>query len=521
MPTTVTAAAGASKAASGNAAHVKAAFAEAGLSQDAIDHILAQYPFYLRWDVEQKLLPAMQPKQQKLGAEFPSEFRRFPKMLLTSTEVMVKARTARKAVKAKAAIGNASSVKAAFAEAGLSQHAIDHILTQYPTYLRWDVGQKLLPAMQHWQQELDDQFIFEFERTPPLLHRAPEEEQLKDQYLVSIGIRSPQKLRKRNPALLKQSLSTMQSKVAFLQQCGFTQAQVTSLVEQHPDILSRPSERVEELLRVVGDMFGCSQDIDVLCDVMLSCKHIGFFCTSPTALRNNLTYFCTCIGPKDKQKQRAWKHGVFTSSPAELDIRLDSIAAQLDATLDEAKGLVRRVPEIVNLLPATVALHVRQLLGLEFSLGQVKSMCLRQPVLLKYNYKSDVHIAKWAFLTLVLQLSHDAFVAKPHLLMSSLPNRMGPRWEYLQQLKLHGVIAFAGAHEVVNSLVYMTDSKFRAAHTRPQMHVYDEHFQKQWQQRWDLLLVDQQLSFQDIADNPALLHISLKDTYDPTGLLYC
>lgn len=115
------------------------------------------------------------------------------------------------------------------------------------------------------------------------------------------------------------------------------------------------------------------------------------------------------------------------------------------------------------------------------------------------------------FLTRVLRLNHDAIAARPHLLMSSLPKRMGPRWEYLLQLKLHGVIAFTYAHDIVNSLVFKTDSQFRAAYTAANLRVYDEQFQEQWQQRWGFLFVDLQLSVQCIADNPALLRISLKD----------
>ena len=60
----------------------------------------------------------------------------------------------------------------------------------------------------------------------------------------------------------------------------------------------------------------------------------------------------------------------------------------------------------------------------------------------------------------------------------------------------------------------MNDAKFRATYARPQLLVYDEHFQKEWQQRWDFLLVDQQLSIQDIADNPELLRISLRQAKD-------
>ena len=431
----------------------------------------------------------------------------------TPTEVTAAANDA-----SKAASGNAPRVKAAFAKTGLSQDAIGHILTQYPHYLRWDVEQKLLPAMQCWQKELDDQFVSEFERIPTLLHRPPEEdppehppEQLKDQYLVSIGIRSLNTLRRRYPKVYRQPLSSLQRRVAFLQQCGFTRSQTLSLIEQHSDILSRPSEHVDELLRVIGDMFGCA-DREMLCNIMLRCRCIGVFQVSPATLHHKFTYFCTCIGVDDKEMQRAWKYGVFKNSPAELDIRLDSIAAHLNSNLDEAKAMVRSMPQLMSLLPATVELHVTQLLGLGFSHGQVRSMCLRQPVLLTYSYSSDVRVAKWGFLTCILRLNHDAIVAKPHLLMSSLPNRLGPRWEYLQQLRLLGVIAFAGAHEVLNSLVYSTDSQFRAAYTTPQLRVYDAYFQKQWQRKWNFLLIDQQLGIQDIADNPALLHISLKDT---------
>ena len=159
----------------------------------------------------------------------------------------------------KAASGNASSVKAAFTEAGLSNNAIGHILKQYPHYLGWDVQQKLLPAVQSWQQELGDRFISEFERIPYLLLQRPDEEHVKDQYLTSIGIRSPELLRKRNPHVFNRSLTSIQSKVAFFQQCGFTRAQTLSLIEQHSGVLQCSSEHVAELLRVIGDIWLCRQ----------------------------------------------------------------------------------------------------------------------------------------------------------------------------------------------------------------------------------------------------------------------
>ena len=498
----------ASKAASANA---PCAFAEAGLSQGAIDYILTQYPSYLGWDVEQKLLAAMQQKQQELGAKFPSAFRRSPRMLLRSTEVMPKAQTACKAAKAKAASDNASKVKAAFAAAGLSQDAADYILTRYPPYLRWDVEQKLLPAIQRWQHELGRSFLSDFKRIPSLLVLKAEEEKAKDAYLTSIGVNSYRRLRQRQSTMFRLSLMSMQGRVAVLEAHGFTQAQVTSLIKQHPDIITRTSGHVEGVLRTISDIFDCAQGMDALSEVVLSCHRLGVFSLSPAALRHNFTYFCTCVGANDKETQRAWRNGIFITSPAELDIRLDSVAAQLDTTLVEAKGLVRRIPEISTLLPETVGLHVMQLHDLGFSRHQVKSMCSRQPSMLTLNYNTQLQADKWEFLTCVLQLSHDAIASRPQLLMSSLPNRLGPRWAYLQQLRLHGLIAFTAAPQVFQSLLFCTDLQFRARHTAPGLNLYDEHFQKQWQQQWNHLLVDQQLSIQDIAQNPTLLHISLKD----------
>ena len=419
-----------------------------------------------------------------------------------------KTAAASKAPNVQADAVNASNVKAAFAEAGLSQDAVAHVLRRYPPYLRWNVEDRLLPAIQSWQQDLGASFLSELERVPTLLHMKPAEELLKNQYLAFIGIKSPERLRKRSPGSFSQSLTSIQSKVAFLQQWGFTRAQTLSLIEKHPDVLARTSEHTGELLRLIEDMFDCA-DRETLCDVMLSCRHIGL-CSQPLeALHRNFTYCCACIEVSPRQMKRVWKHGLFVISPAELEARLVSIVAQLSATPDEVKSVVRRMPQIINHLPETVGSHVTQLLGLGCSHGQVKSMCLEQPALLTLSFKSQIQADKWAFLTRIMQHDHDAIAAMPYLLMCSLPNKLGPRWEYLQQLRLHGGTTFTGS---LSSFMIISDTKFRAAYTRPQLRVYDEHFQQQWQQRWDFLLVDQQLSIEDIADDPDLLRMPLKDT---------
>lgn len=60
--------------------------------------------------------------------------------------------------------------------------------------------------------------------------------------------------------------------------------------------------------------------------------------------------------------------------PAELDIRLKLIAAQLGTTTDKTKSVARRDPQMCLLQPATIGLHVTQLHELGLSHSQVKSM---------------------------------------------------------------------------------------------------------------------------------------------------
>lgn len=74
------------------------------------------------------------------------------------------------------------------------------------------------------------------------------------------------------------------------------------------------------------------------------------------------------------------------------------------------------------------------------------------------------------------------------------------------------MINLSAAHEVVGSMCSKADAQFTPIYTPPEsaaFGVYDVHFQKQWQKRWHYLLVDQQLSIQDIGRHAAVLHIDL------------
>lgn len=91
----------------------------------------------------------------------------------------------------------------------------------------------------------------------------------------------------------------------------------------------------------------------------------------------------TYVEADREQMQTARRHGVFTKlNPAELDAKLNSLAANLGATTDEAKGVVRRLLEASCYQPVAGDTAVTALLALGFSHSQVKSICLTQPRLL-------------------------------------------------------------------------------------------------------------------------------------------
>lgn len=80
-----------------------------------------------------------------------------------------------------------------------------------------------------------------------------------------------------------------------------------------------------------------------------------------SALHHRFSYFCTLLVADDKEKTIAWRYGVSTNLLVNLDARLDFIALQLDATLQQAKTAVRRLPQLATLQSQGLGLHVMQL----------------------------------------------------------------------------------------------------------------------------------------------------------------
>ena len=61
----------------------------------------------------------------------------------------------------------------------------------------------------------------------------------------------------------------------------------------------------------------------------------------------------------------------------------------------------------------------------------------------------------------------------------------------------------------MGSIVNLSDKKLAANYRAPRMSVYNAQLQKQWLNRWKFLLIDQQFSIQEVADQYAVLQILL------------
>jgi len=74
-------------ASAGKAAAVQAEFAKAGISAELTEKILKQYKYYLNWDIETKLRPTLQSWLQELGTEqLSQQLQKLPRLLMCKPE---------------------------------------------------------------------------------------------------------------------------------------------------------------------------------------------------------------------------------------------------------------------------------------------------------------------------------------------------------------------------------------------------------------------------------------------------
>ena len=146
------------------------------------------------------------------------------------------------------------AVSREFQQLGLSEKATSSILNRHPAYLKWDVVQDLQPAIQQWQDQLGQHVEQALQRDARLLSYTAFRREQHYAWLLSIGIRDPQKLILREPRFLQYSLKAMQHKMNALVATGYSSQQVAALLEQHPRVMLKKEEALQKQLLLVADI---------------------------------------------------------------------------------------------------------------------------------------------------------------------------------------------------------------------------------------------------------------------------
>ena len=153
-----------------------------------------------------------------------------------------------------------------------------------------------------------------------------------------------------------------------------------------------------------------------------------------------------------------------------------------------------------------------------FTHTQARHICASQPSLAQMNWLSEKSCDKLHFLVHVLHMTPGEITAKPTSLTYALPNRIGPRVEFLCQCDLMHPATHLSQSSHYGKLFVYSDIRFvksvNAASVRSGL-VYDEAFKQHWLQRWHYLRQTMRLSVADIAAHPTLLLTSLQGTLCP------
>ena len=347
-----------------------------------------------------------------------------------------------------------------------------------------------------------------------MLLQTPEQYIKRLHWLASIGIKSPSKVKQAQP-LHGLSLDALQRNFYALEEHGLTASEAKRVVQKFPKILTRSSERMAEIFDVLIRLY---RNTARLADILLLHTHPRLFHQSPAQVADRLSYFIANFDATLVQTKKAMKKGVFMLPPDVMNSRLEALHISLGISNSDVRSIFGRSPELLPLATSTIMQNLAKLQQVGFSESEIQHMALTKPAILGLDMTSTNQSQKWQFLTNVMHFCRSTLAVRPVLFMSSLPNRLGPRWEYLLLARELGATDFSCAQEVVERLVMYTDAKFAAMYSHSALFSlppYNKAFRQQWQQRWHFLVDDCTIAVADIGRHPAVLQTSLKEVLGP------
>jgi len=427
----------AKSASAGKAAAVQAEFAKAGISAQATQKILKQYKTYLNWDIETKLRPAVQSWLQQLGTEqLSQQLQKLPRLLLCMPEehnkvhswlvskgvnavrVQQKApRVMTRDITAVQSTFEALQQAAAFSDAQmctlLSKHAV--ALTCGP--------ERVLGTLQVVSALLDTPLTSDSFREAVLaansrlflLNPATVHQRVTSFYqMYATGTHVARTAITMGVFVTPEPV--MQVRAATLQeQLGWDSEQLKQKLSAKPSLLTSEPSTI-------------AHNVQAMQDAGFSQSQVWAMCTKQPAL----------LGSKWTSDTNVVKLQFLTCL---MGLRLDDIAARPDLLGSSVSSHLGPRVGFLYETGAIDATNTIMMSGLSSYLNKSKAVFSKRfnapPAFPNKVFDSafvDHWRQRWEYLRQHMNLSVETIAAHQDLLLTSLPDRLAPRWQLLSRI---------------------------------------------------------------------------------------
>ncbi|DBB18381.1 TPA: hypothetical protein ACH3X3_000032 [Trebouxia sp. C0006] len=415
-----------------------------------------------------------------------------------------------------ASAGKAAAVQAEFAKAGISAQATQKILKQYKTYLNWDIETKLRPAVQSWLQQLGtEQLSQQLQKLPRLLLCMPEEHNKVHSWLVSKGVNAV-RVQQKAPRVMARDITAVQSTFEALQQAAaFSDAQMCTLLSKHALALTCGPECVLGTLQVVSALLDTPLTSDSFREAVLAANS-RLFQLNPATVHQRVTSFYQMYATGTHVARTAITMGVFVTPEPVMQVRAATLQEQLGWDSEQLKPKLSAKPSLLTSEPSTIAHNVQAMQDAGFSQSQVWAMCTKQPALLGSKWTSDTNVVKLQFLTCLMGLRLDDIAARPDLLGSSVSSHLGPRVGFLYEtgaIDATNTIMMPGLSSYLNKSKAVFSKRFNAPPAFPNKDLLLTSLPDRLAPRWQLLsrIASEQADFKAEDHLTALATLSDQD----------
>ena len=369
--------------------------------------------------------------------------------------------------------------------------------------------------IQVWLQELgSEQLLVRLRQQPLLLVHTPSEYGEVHQWLLSMGV-DADRIQCKSPKVMIRELEAVQATVKALQHATqFTDTELPAVLYKHCTALKFLPKHVQETLQAVATVLGLPPGSAKFREVLLTLS-ARLFDHKASTMVPRVTYFCKQYGMGGSTAQRALRQDVCSVSEATMQLRAAKLQDMLGWDDLQLKRKLSTHPFLLTRQPSTIAINMKDLQGLGFSVAQVLDKCTTKPSLMTQKWTSAICAEKLQFLTLLLGLTLDNVAAN---WTYSVTDRLGPRVWFLVQSGVLDTPKAVLSSCYFSTICRRTNAEFSKKYSRPLNSppmMYDTVYIEQWQQRWQFLRQHMKLSVEDIAAHQALLLASLHDTLAP------